>query len=1449
MLWLLFLVPSIQRIAAQKAVSYFNKSFNQTASLGTLQYTFPNQIELKKLLVPDYKGDTLFYLGTLESSITSYSQVSGKLSLSSLKGDSLFFHLLKHPGRDSTNLSIFLAELIDPKPKGNKAFTMSIRSLELQNSRFFLENRNDIENSVRFYWNNLAGEVEDFLLSGPDVAGNIRKLSFIDPRGFHLKDLKSEFFYGSKGLKAQKLNMISSLSHLAGDLSFSYSSPSAYATFVDSVQLETELLFSSINTADVQYFAAAYPDFPNVKLQGKASGIINDFTLEDIILETGTSTKFKGNLKLQETTRPKDIYLETENFSLSTNSADVKSLVGLFVDSLSPEIAKIGDFTWSGKFKGGIYSFNTESKVTGDLIDAELNFNAKDFNLVEKAKYQGEIVASKIDLALISGNEEMGLAAVDLRVEGRGFIPYKMQTKVQGDINRLDYKGYTYKDLSVNGILEEGLFDGDFTAKDPNLSFDFSGQASFAKDTATFDFVAQIDSANLFATNLVADSGAQYSGNLVIDLTAIDYDHWQGFISLKDSEYRNSRKIHYFQDINVISVGKDSLRELRFRSDILEGDIKGDFSLLGLATTFEQNLYKFFWPLKYQPELINTNDFEYQLVLKSTSLLTQLLLPRFLIEPGTEISGTYKKKGNMLNTELVSQGIRYEDHVLRDINLDFTSSNEGNELQLFLENYSSPGGFIIDSLRLANNYLEDSMNYQIDFILRDSIDSYSSFEGRAMVDDSATFRIVIDSSAFNLGKEPFYFASGSTFRIDTSGFSIDYLKLQGNKQKVRASGFINKNPNQVLRLNTEEIDLKILNYFFPNKSARFKGILSSDIIATQLLGSPKFMADLNIDSLYLNGVRLGNLSVNSDFDYALKKIYLDGVLKLGNLESLLLDGFYNTDSTGLIELSLDFNRFKIAALEPFASPIAENLRGLLSGSVNVSGPISQPKINGKLNIPKAAMTISFLQTDYNLVGDPEITITNSEIDFPELKLRDTRFGTAGVLSGKVKHNNFKDFFIDLKIDAEELLVLNTKSEAEDAYYGTAYASGVISVKGPPNKVKVKAVVESAGKTNFNIPIGGATDVKQSGFVTFVGPDEDKDSLNILDSDFNIDEGVSLDFDIDVNPKAKVSIILNESTGNQLNARGDGLIKMKLEPSRDLELYGTYTVAKGEYRFNIEGLFAKNFAVQRGGTVTWNGDPYAARLDLVATYTTKANPGLLTGESSAVSTPVVVYLEIKGELTNPSIAFDIKAPRANSTTQAILANRLNTDQAINQQVFSLLAFNSFTPPSELFAATGSGINQWDIIANQAAAFLNRYTGDYEFSFNYQPASNLAARDGSVSNEEFEVGLSKNFFNERLTINSSVEVPLNENNSNIAGDFEVLYSLTADGRLRAKAFNRSIDNGFNLNIGQQQLYQQGVGMSFRADFNNYRQVWNLVLAKARKEEEAKTKTDTSSQDKPQ
>ena len=95
--------------------------------------------------------------------------------------------------------------------------------------------------------------------------------------------------------------------------------------------------------------------------------------------------------------------------------------------------------------------------------------------------------------------------------------------------------------------------------------------------------------------------------------------------------------------------------------------------------------------------------------------------------------------------------------------------------------------------------------------------------------------------------------------------------------------------------------------------------------------------------------------------------------------------------------AFDFNRFRLAALEPFAAPIAENLRGLASGELTVKGSASNPEIKGAFELPKAGLTVSFLQTDYNLVGNPKLLLDNQSIRFPNLELMD-QYNTISYLT-------------------------------------------------------------------------------------------------------------------------------------------------------------------------------------------------------------------------------------------------------------------------------------------------------------------------------------------------------------------------------------------------------------------------------------------------------------------
>jgi len=87
----------------------------------------------------------------------------------------------------------------------------------------------------------------------------------------------------------------------------------------------------------------------------------------------------------------------------------------------------------------------------------------------------------------------------------------------------------------------------------------------------------------------------------------------------------------------------------------------------------------------------------------------------------------------------------------------------------------------------------------------------------------------------------------------------------------------------------------------------------------------------------------------------------------------------------------------------------------------------------------------------------------------------------------------------------------------------------------------------------------------------------------------------------------------------------------------------------------------------------------------------------------------------------------------------------------------------------------------------------------------------------SGDEIRLGVSKDFMDGRLRINSSLDVPISSDGSStlLLGDTQIEYELTKDGRTVLRAFNRSNRNDPLLqNTGP---YTQGVGIQFRKDFD--------------------------------
>ena len=65
---------------------------------------------------------------------------------------------------------------------------------------------------------------------------------------------------------------------------------------------------------------------------------------------------------------------------------------------------------------------------------------------------------------------------------------HNINTKIVGNVSQLEFNGYNYKDLDVNGQFQNKKFDGLLIAKDENFKLKFEGLADLSLARNKFDF-------------------------------------------------------------------------------------------------------------------------------------------------------------------------------------------------------------------------------------------------------------------------------------------------------------------------------------------------------------------------------------------------------------------------------------------------------------------------------------------------------------------------------------------------------------------------------------------------------------------------------------------------------------------------------------------------------------------------------------------------------------------------------------------------------------------------------------------------------------------------------------------------------------------------------------------------------------------------------------------------
>jgi hypothetical protein len=483
--------------------------------------------------------------------------------------------------------------------------------------------------------------------------------------------------------------------------------------------------------------------------------------------------------------------------------------------------------------------------------------------------------------------------------------------------------------------------------------------------------------------------------------------------------------------------------------------------------------------------------------------------------------------------------------------------------------------------------------------------------------------------------------------------------------------------------------------------------------------------------------------------------------------------------------------------------------------------LNDPKFFGDLYLKNSGLYVPYTQVDYTFDEESKVNLTENKFIFNNILFSDTNFESKGILNGVISHNNFKNWMLDLKIDSDRILVLDTKNIDNPIYYGTAFVSGDISIAGPGEALLFEANVSSEKGTVFNIPLNDTKNFNENiSYIKF----SNQNSINsITPSDFKNINGIELDFNLNINNNAEIEILIDRQSGSTINGYGNGNLIMNINSKGKFNMFGDFTVDTGKYNFVYAGILKKEFELKKGGTLSWTGDPKKALINLNTSYTNiQANPSILLDSPVNLSIPVNVNVNLFGELLNPLPEFELEFPNVDSSINNELQYRLNDKESIQLQAISLLATGTFQ--------NDINFNQQALygnLAESAASIINNILFDendkLKFGLNYQLGENNPEFE---SNDELGVTMTTKLSDDIL-INGKLGVPIGGvTESVIAGDFEIELKLNEDRTLTMKIFNR--ENTIR-NLGEQIGYTQGVGISYKVEFNSFKKLVNKMLSK--------------------
>ena len=1451
--------PAVQTFIGHKAISSVSDKIDGKLSVGKIYLVFFNRLVVNDISIVSTKksplldslkinygqSDTLLAVDKLSVTLKPVDLLKLKIKLNTVTVSGGEFNLQTEEGR-MTNLDrIFRMDKDTPKDtaKGGMPDLLA-NTLRVENFRFSLntpDRAESVGDSIINFSNldvrDIFVDISDVHIKSDTIYACINKISGRDKSGFTLKGLSGNARVSSTETLVSDLYLADNYSVVNAQYFYmKYNSAKDFADFTSLVTLGASLKDSYLNFHTIgRITPTMYNSSLAFFIDGEVSGPVCNLRTNSLTVtsESGlTYIDFGARVMgLPDVSRTMAV---AEVKRSSTTCRDIANIVAsidntprnAFLADLSPLVS----YRFKGNLMGLLDDFVADGKISSSVGSIDLDLLFRNESGVGSV-FDGSIRTENLQMGRILNSDMLGELTMRSDINAlfkRGGAG--MDVSIDSvRVSKLGFNGYDYSRIYATGHYTEKNFNGSIICHDPNLDFIFQGLFSFAKGAGNrYDFQAYVPYANLAALNLDTRGGiSELSLSTTAKFATMPGNYFNGRVDIKNATYTNSEREYKIGTITLQALQSNNIYTASLTSPFARATYSGPAPLNAFINkvadlaVFSKTDNLFY---RDSTVLYNKGNYRFSAQTFNTMGICRMLLPGLYIMDSTRVSVNIDRKDN-LQARLTSGRLAMNADYFKDISLNITAGEkQPADVDMYAKNIRFAGMRMDSSkvhIRVNDNIVEGDFRFSND----------STENNRAVVLAKALLKPgkvvdfnILDGSGITLEGEKWAFTPARIYVADSS-ILVHNFNLQNNLQKLSLEGNISRNEPDTLNFGLRDFDIGILNLFL-TKSFDFRGQFSGNGVISDLYRNPKVFFDITGDSVYVFRNPVGTLKMMSKWNDDDKQLNLLVKSNLEGKSNFVATGYYKPDSTWL-DLQASLEDLSVTYFEPFLEGLISKSSGSLSGDLFLQGPLDKLALTGEnCRFRDFGFTLDYTQVPYRINGP--VTLNERGIFFNKLPIYDMYNG-KGTADGCLSYNYFRDIAVDARINFTNMQCLKTTERDNEYFYGNAFATGSVAIKGPLERINLDINVLSNANTAIHIPLSSSANASQTNLLTFVEPDiwiDPYDTLGFNKSRVSTPTQLDVQLRANVTPQADIMIEINKSVGDVIKANGTGLINLDIRPENDVfDIFGDYHVNTGSYKFVLAGFAAKDFTLQPGGTINFNGELDNTTLDLEAVYKTKASINTLIADTSSVSTRrnVDCIIEMDGKMMNPELNFVIDIPDLDPTTKIRVESALNTHGKIQKQFMALLVSGGFIPDEQSGIANNSSIlysNASEILSNQINMIFQQLGIPLDLGLNYQP--------GDRGTDIFDVAVSTQLFNNRVLINGNIgNDPYANNNRDVIGNIDVEVKLDNSGNLRLDVFSHAEDqySSYNDNNNSQ---RSGIGIVYQKEFNSFR---SLIRGKSK------------------